>query len=59
MFRKYEMSMKKETLHRTFSANAELIDHLFALYTSSNYHPEDEHILTFVNFLEDVENIYI
>ena len=42
MFRKFEMNIKKETLHRCLANNSETIDLLYEVYSSTNYDSKDE-----------------
>ena len=59
LFRKFEMNIKKETLHRCLANNSETIDLLYEVYSSTNYDSKDEKKQIFLDFLKDVETIHI
>lgn len=59
MFRKYEMNVKKESVHRCLAHNMETIDLLYQVYSSTNYESKDDNKQTFSHFLKDVEITYI
>ena len=59
MFRKYEMSMKKESVHRCLMNNMAVIDLLYQLYTPTNYDRNDPNRASTINFLRDIGTAYV
>ena len=59
MFRKYEMSVKKESIHRCLMNNMAVIDSIYQLYSSTNYDRKDPSRASIINFLQDVGTTYV